>query len=152
LLTVALVMSPLVRMCSRFWRNLDMRSRDERIEEYYHNGARELAEWVVDLEDENDKLLSDLMSAKNEVDHVKGNNKELAKLYMKTTREKNELDPSRLASALRMYIAELDYDKHKYLQCDEEAGRDRYPEEGQFLLRGWETAGGGGGAKRRGCL
>jgi len=28
-----------------------MRSRDERIEEYYHCGTRELAEWVVDLED-----------------------------------------------------------------------------------------------------
>src|SRR5690606_84839 len=98
---------------------------------------------LVDHEDENDKLLSDLMSAKNEVDHLKGNNKELAKLYMKTTREKNELDPSRLESALRMYIAELDYDKHKYIQCDEEDGRDRYPEEVQFFLRCWETAGEG---------
>jgi hypothetical protein len=29
-----------------------MRSRDERIEEYYHHGTRELAEWLVDLEDE----------------------------------------------------------------------------------------------------
>ncbi|MGC9439313.1 hypothetical protein [Streptomyces sp. WG5] len=27
-------------------------NREERIEEYYHNGTRELAGWVVDLEDE----------------------------------------------------------------------------------------------------
>ena len=119
-----------------------MRSRDERIEEYYHNGARELAEWVVDLEDQNDKLLSDLMSAKNEVDHLKGNNKELAKLYMKTTREKNELDPSRLESALRMYIAELDLGLHQEIQCDPD-GFDGYPREVDFFLRCWETAGEG---------
>ncbi|MEV4037701.1 hypothetical protein [Streptomyces umbrinus] len=34
-------------------------SRDERIEEYYHHGARELAEWLVDAEDklkESDRL------------------------------------------------------------------------------------------------
>lgn len=55
----------------------------------------------------------------------------------------DELDPSRLESALRMYIAELDYDKHRYIQCDEEDGRDRYPEEVQFFLRCWETAGEG---------
>ncbi|MEU5166841.1 hypothetical protein [Streptomyces mutomycini] len=29
-----------------------MTDRDERIETYYHSGARELAEWLVDLEDE----------------------------------------------------------------------------------------------------
>src|SRR5690606_23774549 len=118
-----LVMSPLVRMCSRFWRNLDMRSRDERIEEYYHNGARELAEWVVDLEDQNDKLLSDLMSAKNELVH-------------------QELDPSRLESALRMYIAELDLGLHQEIQCDPD-GCDGYPREVDFFLRCWETAGEG---------
>lgn len=120
-----------------------MKSRDERIEEYYHNGTRELSEWVVDLEDENDKLLSDLMSAKNEVDHLKSNNKELAKLYMKTTRENNELDPSRLESALRMYVSELDYDIHKMLESPEDGGPDQYPNEVDYFLRCWETAGEG---------
>ncbi|MFD5308262.1 hypothetical protein [Streptomyces ardesiacus] len=33
-------------------------NRDERIEEYYHHGTRELAEWVVDLEDEVAALVS----------------------------------------------------------------------------------------------
>lgn len=86
-------------------------NRDERIEEYYHNGTRELAEWVVDLEDEVKKL--------------------------------QELDPSRLESALRMYIAELDYDIHKNLENGEEDGLDHYQEEVDYFLRCWETAGEG---------
>jgi len=53
----------------------------------------------------------------------------------------NELDLSRLESALRMYVAELDYDIHKGIQCGEEDGRDHYPEEVSFFLRCWETAG-----------
>ncbi|MEU0912183.1 hypothetical protein [Streptomyces althioticus] len=91
-----------------------MRSRDERIEEYYHNGTRELAEWLVDIEDQN---------------------QELKKLQ--------ELDPSRLESALRMYIAELDYDIHKNLENGEEDGLDHYSEEVDYFLRCWETAGEG---------
>ena len=42
-----------------------MTDRDERIEEYYHHGTRELAEWVVDLEDEVKKLKAGLESAEN---------------------------------------------------------------------------------------
>lgn len=56
---------------------------------------------------------------------------------------KKELDPSRLESALRMYIAELDYDIHKMLECGEEDGLDHYPEEVDYFLRCWETAGEG---------
>lgn len=55
----------------------------------------------------------------------------------------DKLDPSRLESALRMYIAELDYDMHKYIQCDEVTGEDQYPKEVDFFLRCWETAGEG---------
>ena len=55
----------------------------------------------------------------------------------------DELDPSRLESALRMYIAELDYDVHKNLECGEEDGLDHYPEEVDHFLRCWETAGEG---------
>lgn len=99
-------------------------NRDERIEEYYHHGTRELAEWVVDLEDEVAALVS--------VD-----NDRLEAL------KKNELDPSRLESALRMYIAELDYDIHKGIENGEEDGLDHYHEEVDFFLRCWETAGEG---------
>lgn len=55
----------------------------------------------------------------------------------------DELDPSRLESALRMYIAELDYDIHRqimYPLCD---GPDGYPREVDFFLRCWETSGEG---------
>jgi hypothetical protein len=52
----------------------------------------------------------------------------------------NELDPSRLESALRMYVSELDYDIHKGIQNGEEDGLDHYPEEVDFFLRCWETA------------
>jgi hypothetical protein len=53
-----------------------------------------------------------------------------------------ELDPSRLESALRMYIAELDYDMHKNLENGEEDGLDHYPEEVNFFLWCWDVAGG----------
>ena len=52
-----------------------------------------------------------------------------------------ELDPERVESALRMYVAELDYDKHKYIMAPEDGGPDRYPEEADYFLRCWETAG-----------
>lgn len=54
----------------------------------------------------------------------------------------DELNPSRLESALRMYIAELDYDIHKSIESPEDGGEDRYPKEVNFFLRCWETAGG----------
>ena len=103
-------------------------NRDERIEEYYHRGTRELAERIVDLEDK--------------VKHLKANNKELVKLYMKTTREKNELDPSRLESALRMYVSGLDYGLHQEIDCDPD-GLNGYLDEVDYFLRCWETAGEG---------
>jgi len=42
-------------------------NRDERIESYYNWPAWDLAEKIVDLEDQNDKLLSELMSAENKL-------------------------------------------------------------------------------------
>jgi hypothetical protein len=102
-------------------------TRDERIEKYYHHGARELAEWLVDLEDrvkEFERLT---------------NNLSMANVALLNAQQ--ELDPSRLESALRMYIAELDYDIHKAIQCGEEDGLDHYPEEVDFFLRCWEVAG-----------
>lgn len=38
------------------------------------------------------------------------------------------LDPQRVDKALRELISRLDYDTHKYLECDEDNGEDRYPE------------------------
>lgn len=97
--------------------------RDERIENYYHCSAWELAEKIVDLED----ILS----------MFKTNQAILAKANL---RLQNELCPERLDSALRMYVAELDYDIHKGIQNSEEDGLDHYPEEVDFFLRCWETA------------
>jgi hypothetical protein len=99
-------------------------NRDERIEEYYHESAWDLAERVVDLEDEVKALVS------VDTDRIKA-------------LENQELDPSRLESALRMYIAELDYDIHKDLSGFNEEGIDMYPVEVDFFLRCWETAGEG---------
>ncbi|MFD5308261.1 hypothetical protein [Streptomyces ardesiacus] len=104
-------------------------TEEERVEEYAQYSNKDLAWMLVDRE--------------NDVERLKANNKELAKLYMRTTREKDELDPSRLESALRMYIAELDYDKHKYIQSPEDGGPDQYPDEVDYFLRCWETAGEG---------
>jgi hypothetical protein len=85
-------------------------NRDERIENYYQWSAWDLAERIVDLEDE---------------------------------LKKQEPDPSRLESALRMYVAELDYDIHKMIESPEGGGPDRYPEEVEFFLRCWDAAGEG---------
>ncbi|WP_157882411.1 hypothetical protein [Streptomyces silvensis] len=51
-----------------------------------------------------------------------------------------ELDPERLDRALRAYVSELDYDIHKGVQCGEEDGLDRYPQEVEFFLQCWEDA------------
>lgn len=101
-----------------------MRSRDERIENYYNWSAWDLAERIVDLEDE--------------VSRLKENNKVLSRAFIRM-----ELDPSRLESALRMYIAELDYDIHKSIESPEDGDPCRYPEEVNFFLRCWDVAGGG---------
>jgi hypothetical protein len=42
-----------------------------------------------------------------------------------------------------MYIAELDYNIHKGIECHEEDGLDRYPEEVEYFLRCWDVAGQG---------
>ncbi|BET51832.1 hypothetical protein RGQ21_68140 [Kitasatospora aureofaciens] len=104
-------------------------TEEERVEAYVQYSTKDLAWMLVDREDD--------------VDRLKAVNKELAKLYMKTTREKNEIDPSRLESALRMYVAELDYDIHKMLESPEDGGPDRYPDEVDYFIRCWETAGEG---------
>lgn len=36
------------------------------------------------------------------------------------------LDEGRVDYALRRLIADLDYDIHKYIECDEETGEDNY--------------------------
>ncbi|MFD5069185.1 hypothetical protein ACFWNC_14825 [Streptomyces sp. NPDC058369] len=79
---------------------------------------------IKKLEEENDVLLSRFLTAKNELDL-------------------QELDPSRLESALRMYVSELDYDIHKNLENGEEDGLDHYKEEVDYFLRCWDTAGEG---------
>lgn len=97
--------------------------RDERIENYYHWSAWDLAEKIVELEET--------------LSMFKTNQAILAKANL---RLQNELDPERLESALRMYVAELDYDRHKGIENSEEDGLDHYPEEVDFFLRCWETA------------
>lgn len=52
----------------------------------------------------------------------------------------NELDRDRLDRALRAYVAELDYDIHKGIECGEEDGVDRYDEEVDFFLQCWEES------------
>jgi len=54
-----------------------------------------------------------------------------------------DIDPDRLESALRLYLAELDYDLHKSIADPEDGGPDRYPEEVEFFLRCWDIAGEG---------
>jgi hypothetical protein len=40
-----------------------------------------------------------------------------------------QLDPERVEKALRELISrDVDYDTHKYLECDEDEGKDHYPE------------------------
>lgn len=95
----------------------------DRIQDYENWPVEDLVQKIIILEDENDRLLSKLMSAENRLDL-------------------QELDPERLESALRMYLAELDYDLHKSISDPEDGGPDRYPEEVDFFLRCWEVAGG----------
>lgn len=104
-----------------------MKSRDERIENYYNCSARELAKWLVDLEDDLSLLET------NQAFLIRVNER----------LSSNNLDPDRLESALRMYVSELDYDIHKNLECGEEDGLDHYKEEVDYFLRCWETAGEG---------
>ncbi|MFC3231896.1 hypothetical protein [Streptomyces nitrosporeus] len=52
----------------------------------------------------------------------------------------DDLDPARLERTLRAYVAELDYGRHKAIQCDKDDGVDRYPDEVENFLRFWEAA------------
>jgi hypothetical protein len=45
------------------------------------------------------------------------------------------LDPKRVESALRELIAHVDYDTHKYIECDEDEGLDHYPELTEDFIR-----------------
>ncbi|MGC9439314.1 hypothetical protein [Streptomyces sp. WG5] len=83
-------------------------------------------------------MAEEIVNLEDEVEKWKANNKTLVRMVMK-----NELDPSRLESALRMYVSELDYDIHKNLENGEEDGLDHYHEEVDYFLRCWETAGEG---------
>lgn len=38
------------------------------------------------------------------------------------------LDRPAVDTALRQVVAHIDYDTHKYLECDEQDGKDTYPE------------------------
>lgn len=97
-------------------------NRDQRIENYYQQSAWDLAERIVDLED---------------------NLTELKRVWGERVKKADELDPSRLESALRMYVANLDYDIHKGIQDPEDGGPDRYPDEAGYFIHCWETAGEG---------
>jgi hypothetical protein len=50
------------------------------------------------------------------------------------------LDPDRLDRALRLYVADLDYDIHKGIECGEDDGVDHYPEHVATFLQCWEEA------------
>ena len=43
-----------------------------------------------------------------------------------------------IEETLRSLIAELDYDLHKSLECDEETGEDQYPEWADWFMRAYE--------------
>lgn len=42
---------------------------------------------------------------------------------------------AQVEDALRTYVANLDYDTHKNLECDEESGEDTYPDEAEYLFK-----------------
>jgi hypothetical protein len=50
------------------------------------------------------------------------------------------LDPKILDSALRDYVADLDYDIHKSIESGEEDGEDHYAEEVESFIRAYEHA------------
>lgn len=50
------------------------------------------------------------------------------------------LDPQRVDKALRELISRLDYDTHKYLECDEDNGEDRYPDLTEEFIGYYESA------------
>jgi hypothetical protein len=133
-------------------------SLKERIEDYLDLPRFELAKKLVDLEDEfallaktsDDRMNYIVKSHEDEMEKSerlwRDREKENGELFDKLMKAENkldsqELDPSRLESTLRMYVSELDYDIHKNLEYSEWDGLDHYPEEVEFFLRCWETAG-----------
>ncbi|GAA0641505.1 hypothetical protein GCM10009548_02160 [Streptomyces malaysiensis subsp. malaysiensis] len=50
------------------------------------------------------------------------------------------LDLAALDKALRWYVAELDYDTHKNLECGEEDGEDHYAEEVDYFVKCYQDA------------
>lgn len=116
--------------------------RGERVGDYHNWTVRELSERIVDLEDlarsyhnQEETHLKRIQTLEGALEFQKDQNKILAKGFMNMS-----LDPSRLESALRMYVAELDYGLHQEIQLTPD-GTDGYPKEVDFFLRCWETAG-----------
>lgn len=50
------------------------------------------------------------------------------------------IDPARVEKALRELISRLDYDLHKYTECDEEDGEDHYPELAEEFIEYYEDS------------
>jgi hypothetical protein len=50
------------------------------------------------------------------------------------------LDPKRVDKAFRKLIRRVDYDTHKYIECDENSGKDRYPELAKDFIEYYEAA------------
>lgn len=50
------------------------------------------------------------------------------------------LNPESVDKALRELIAVLDYDLHKYLECDESTGEDTYHEEVVRFIEAYNEA------------
>lgn len=67
-------------------------SRDERIEEMYRNCARELAEAVIDLEDENDDLRATLAETVSYLADVAGQRNYLVERVGELEAELEDMD------------------------------------------------------------
>lgn len=50
------------------------------------------------------------------------------------------LDPQSVDKALRELISRLDYDLHKYTECDEDEGADHYPDLAKEFIGYYEAA------------
>lgn len=52
----------------------------------------------------------------------------------------SKLDPAKVDHALRELISRVDYDTHKYIECDEETEEDNYPGLVEDFIRYYENA------------
>ena len=59
---------------------------------------------------------------------------------MAITPRGGDLDPALVDAALRAVIIEEDYDMHKYLECDEDSGVNRYPELVECFISNYNKA------------